>query len=624
MKKFLYGRLSFVFSVAVLFSLCFSFNLEAQTIKAPSQGRHKVNTLVILYTGDLHSCADKYPQLAAFVKQEREKQQKAGCAVITVDAGDIAMGTVYSAVSEIEATEYRALAMMGYDAYVFGNHDFDLGLDAAAFSFYNSRINGRGEDPVTGKDLVFPVNVTANIDKYKNENFRNALHFIGNKPYIIIERAGVKIGIFGIFGKGALSVSNVKDEMTIKDPVETAKQIVAELKKQKVDFIVALSHSGSLLRAKSEDGILAKKCPGIDVIISGHDHEAIFKPWKVGNTLICAAGSSGDLLGEVELRKGAVNNPQGFDLKLVPNNIVPDRAGQILLDSVSNQVTRRFNKEYMISPFDVIANNKVLLNSSPDKNGAYPLAKAIAKSFFEAMYKIGNLPVSDTSLLIGATPAGVIRHDLPAGDVTYKNIINILSLGRDSRGNIGYPLVTAWVTGKELKDLCEVNVSIAPKMPDAFITFYGLEYEYNSSRMRFTKVRKVFVHGKPVVDDKLYQIVTGYYSALCISMLKSKSHGLISIVPKYKNGKAVKDLKSITVKRSIPGGKSVLTRDINEWYAFAEYLRDNGGISADFKAVPDGTDNKKDSVQILYSAIELFIIAFLIWIIRRIFKRRKK
>ena len=156
---------------------------------------HKVNTLAILFTGDLHSCANKYPQLADLIKSERASLEKNGCAVITVDAGDIAMGSVFSAVTNLEASEYRALGLMGYDAYVFGNHDFDIGLKALAFMFYNANIQGRNLDPVTKQPINFPVNVTANLGQTKDETFEQARKYIGQQSYIILNRNGMKIGI---------------------------------------------------------------------------------------------------------------------------------------------------------------------------------------------------------------------------------------------------------------------------------------------------------------------------------------------------------------------------------------------------------------------------------------------
>src|SRR5574344_1940104 len=205
-------------------------------------------SLAILFTGDMHSCVDKYPQLATFIKQEREFYEKKGVAVVVVDAGDIAMGSVFSTVTNTEASEYRGLGLMGYDAYVFGNHDFDIGLKALGYMYYNANIHGRNLNPITKQPINFPMNVTANLDKTNEVVFENARSYIGQKPYVILNKNGVKIGIFGLLGERAFNVSNEKENMTLLDPVKTAKTVVQILKSQGVNYIICLSHSGSMLR----------------------------------------------------------------------------------------------------------------------------------------------------------------------------------------------------------------------------------------------------------------------------------------------------------------------------------------------------------------------------------------
>src|SRR5574344_2433760 len=93
-----------LFIAATLLCLEFSFAPSgyAQALQPanqmPGNQAYPEHYLAILFTGDMHSCVDKYPQLATFIKQEREFYEKKGFTVIVVDAGDIAMGSVFSAV----------------------------------------------------------------------------------------------------------------------------------------------------------------------------------------------------------------------------------------------------------------------------------------------------------------------------------------------------------------------------------------------------------------------------------------------------------------------------------------------------------------------------------------------
>lgn len=577
------------------------------------------NSLAILFTGDLHSCVDKYPKLATFIKQEKLFFEKKGFTVIVVDAGDIAMGSVFSAVTNTEASEYRALGLMGYDAYVFGNHDFDIGLKSLGFTFYNANIHGRNINPVTKEPINFPVNVTANLGKTNDNTFENARSYIGEKSYIIMNRNGVKIGIFGLLGKGAFNVCNERENMTLLDPIKTAKTIVQTLKTLGVDYIICLSHSGTLLKDKSEDGILAKECPDIDVIISGHDHEAIFRPWQVGNVVIGAAGSNGAFLGEVGISNGdnslkeRENHLVFYGLRSIPSDTKPDPALKMLLDSVELKVIGKFNNQFGISPSGVVTRQKMPLDGKPDKFGDFPLGEAIARSYFYAAAHDAPSDI-DTLKMFSVVPAGVIRKGLSVGNIKYSDAFDILPLGLDPEGKLGYPIVECWITGKELKDLCEVNASIAGKMPDAYMTFYGLTYTYNPAALPFFRVKKVYLHGKAVQPNELYHVVTGYYTAMCLDVINKNSHGLLKIIPKDQNGTSIRQINDMLLKRSINEREKVGC--VNEWYAFAEYMRKTG--SQPKIASQAGIVEYNAAVRLAYAGyIILFIIA-IFFIIRGI------
>lgn len=621
-----------LFIAATLLCLEFSFAPSgyAQALQPanqmPGNQAYPEHSLAILFTGDMHSCVDKYPQLATFIKQEREFYEKKGVAVVVVDAGDIAMGSVFSTVTNTEASEYRGLGLMGYDAYVFGNHDFDIGLKALGYMYYNANIHGRNLNPITKQPINFPMNVTANLDKTNEVVFENARSYIGQKPYVILNKNGVKIGIFGLLGERAFNVSNEKENMTLLDPVKTAKTVVQILKSQGVNYIICLSHSGSMLRDKSEDGILAKACPDIDVIISGHDHEAIFKPWSVGNVVIGAAGSGGSLLGELGISggkssgKGNSHNLLFYELKSVPSDIASDPAAKILLDSVELKVIGKFNRQFGISPSGVVSKQMQPLAGQPDAKGNFPLGYAVARSYYYAAVRAGQGKDLDTNRMFSVVPAGVIRKGLAAGDIKYSDAFDILPLGLDAEGKLGYPLVECWVSGKELKELCEVNASIAGKMPDAYMTFYGLKYTYNSAALPFLRVKKVYVHGRETDDKTLYHVITGYYTAMCINIINENSHGLLKIYPKTQLGNRIASIDDMLVLG--PSERSKLPVSVNEWYAFAEYLRLRG--SQPNAAVSAGTDERSMGVWVKYVGCTAAGIAVIILIIIGIIKVVKK
>lgn len=578
--------------------------------------QHKVR---IIFTGDLHSCADMYPYLSTFIKEKQQQAKKDHCGVITLDAGDISMGTLYALFYELYATEYRALAVMGYDAFVFGNHDFDPGLTSLGYMVYNSRILGHQLNPITEKPLQFPINITANITGSGNETFENALKYLQHTPYVIYTRGDVKVGVFGLLGKQAFSMSKVTKDLDYKDPIATAKTIVKTLKEKDVDFIVALSHSGAKLREASEDFALAKACPDIDLIISGHDHEAIFKPLKVGKTAIVSAGCNGKLVGEVELTKEADENPTAYTLSQVPTDIEREPAATRLFDTLDINLITLFNSRFHFAPDYTVIDNPKEIPMGPDSNGFYPLNYEIAKALYMESERDGRF-FAEKEKLVAIVPSGVVRASLPSGEVTYQDVYNVVPLGKDTRSNPGYPLVLCYVTGKELKRICEVNASVAPTMEDAYLTFYNLTYTYNSKGVPFFRVKDVFVGGKKVENKELYPVVTDSFTASSLAMIEKKSCGLISIYPKDQNGKEIRNINKAVLSAS--GIEGFANTDLTGWLVYALYLREPVQLET---LTTVQCEDKPSSAPWIYAILlgiaAVAIIVVLIWLIIKVIKK---
>ena len=608
-------------AMAIAALLLCNASFAQKGIKGKSTNR-KVNTIRVIFTSDLHSCAEKYPRLTAFINQERAKAQEEGYGVVTLDAGDIAFGSIYSAFTEIDATEYRQLALAGYDAFVFGNHDFDLGLTSLSYMFYNSRIQGNSINPVTNKLMDWPLNITANIDAGENKDFAQCLPYINHQRYIILDKAGMKVGVFGILGKNAYETSAVNGKMPWKDPVEVAKQIIPALQKAGVDFIIALSHSGALARENSEDARLATECPEINLIVSGHDHEALAKPYMVGNTAIVSAGANGSLIGEADLFKSS-SGVSLVDYKIlpVPEDITPDPATQIIFDKLKEKVSDQFGKRYHSSPFDVIDTIKTPLSLRTDSTGFNPMGYDVARAIFNAAYFIKEVG-ADSARLVAVVPDGVLRQQLPSGPITYNDVFNSLSLGRDSRKNPGSQLVVVYLNGSEIKKICEFNCSSAAENPDTHISFYGLNYTYNSRMPKFFRVKDVYVHGKKVVSSDLYPVVTDIYTANNISLAGEKSHGLLSLEPKNKEGKEVPDIERYCSLRGTEAGWFLDNADIQEWYAYAVYLRDKV-ILSDSYPVPAATDAPSYLPYIVFGGLCILVLILIDLLVRAFRKKRK-
>lgn len=262
----------------------------------PRPATDKTVKLTILHTNDTHSRIESFPmdgsrnqglggvaKRAELIRQIRGQNEL----VLLVDAGDFFQGTPYFNFFSGEL-EVKLMNEMGYDATTIGNHEFDLGMENLAGQL---------------KKATFQV-VNANYD-LRETPLAGLV-----KPYAIIEKGPLKIGIFGL---GVRMQGLVPEKFIGKtiynDPVLTANKIAAQLKKNdKCDVVICLSHLGL---EEEEDGgvsdkILASKSRNIDVIIGGHSHSFMNEPVRVRNlsdreVLISHAGWGGIMMGRIDL-----------------------------------------------------------------------------------------------------------------------------------------------------------------------------------------------------------------------------------------------------------------------------------------------------------------------------------
>ena len=171
------------------------------------------------------------------------------------------------------------------------------------------------------------------------EALQEAFENYGVEEYIMIEKNGINIAIIGVFGIDAKAcVPNCP--LDFEDPVEAVKETVAEIKaKENADMIICVSHSGTADKEeKSEDEILAKAVPELDLIISGHTHTLLEEPIVHGNTYIASVGEYGKYLGNVSMsqKENGRWNMDSYELILVDESIDADPATQEKIDNLTD------------------------------------------------------------------------------------------------------------------------------------------------------------------------------------------------------------------------------------------------------------------------------------------------
>lgn len=249
--------------------------------------------LVILHTNDTHSQIEvvrsgkgigkggvhQRAEFFAKIKAENEN-------VLILDAGDYNQGTPYFTVFKGDL-EVQVMNELGYEVVTLGNHEFDNGLDELARRLRNAKY----------------TTVCANYD-FTDTPLKDII-----KPYVVIERGGLKIGIFGITTdlKTLVAKQNIKG-MVYEDAYEVTDAMALKLRKELgCDLVIALTHIGySGYPNQLSDINLAQKTENVDIIIGGHSHtflksEKIYKNRAGKDVVIVQAGAQGEYVGQLEI-----------------------------------------------------------------------------------------------------------------------------------------------------------------------------------------------------------------------------------------------------------------------------------------------------------------------------------
>lgn len=509
----------------------------------------------------------------AKIKTLINKQKKDNPDTLVLDAGDFSMGTLIQVMYEEEASEIRMLGEIGVDVATFGNHEYDYRAKGLANMLKNAVASGD----------KLPAMVVCNVDwdSMKKEGFtedqkllKDAFDNYGVKEYIVLDKNGVKIAITGIFGEDCLDcVPNCP--LVFKNPVDALKETVETIQeKEKVDMIACVSHSGTWDNEdKSEDEILAKNVPEVDLIISGHTHTKLDKPIRHGDTYIVSAGEYGKYLGSLsmEQKKDGRWEMDDYELIIVDKDVKADAEAQAKADSFMEKVDSKYLEQFGYTADQVLCTNDIEFATSGDvgsKHTEMNLGSIMADAY---TYSVAKFDITDTRPVdVAVVPAGVIRDTYAKGNVTTENVFNSFSLGIGKDGIAGYPLISIYLTGAELKIAAEIDASISDLMSSARLYTDGLYWTYNPNRMILNKVTDVYLcdvdeNCVEIDDDKLYRVVTDFYTSQMLGGVTDLSYGLLSIVPKFADGTPVENYEDAVILTE--EGK-----ELKAWVAIAEYM----------------------------------------------------
>ena len=545
--------------------------------------------VLILHTNDLHSHlmghapeADYSPLSAnddstvggfarLAVQVGRERAGAGSTPVLLLDAGDFMMGTPFEALALSAAAELTEMGRMGYDAIGLGNHEFDWTPRALA-GIIGAAAAGGFQVPILATNMQYSAASTADDDLQRLET----LGFIKRKTVKTLSN-GLKVGIFSILGAdAAAAAAPLAAPVTFSNQVTTAQAMADELRNvDKVDLVICLSHSGIDEQGKGEDAELAKAVgangkPAIDVIVSGHTHVALTKPVQVNNTVIVQTGSYGANLGRLELQvPAAAGTPvtvSDYRLVKIDDTIPGDAATQSRIDGYIGAI------DNLIAPFKY---RMVMSNTAFDMKrttfSEFGLGDLLADSFRTVTGSIDG-PVDVAILANIEIRADVLKGT--TGNIWFADAFRVSpnGIGPDSRP--GYPLVTYYLDGTDLKGAMEVMAAASDvfRSDDYFLQVSGLNVTYAAASPPFNRVTSIKAGAADVnLSDKTkcYKVVSTIAIASLVAQIPAATGGAVSVRPKQADcATPITDFTTRIVKFPSSAGP----QEMKAWLALVQYL----------------------------------------------------
>lgn len=535
----------------------------------------------IVFTHDTHSHLNTFTtvvdgletELGGFARMNTliEAQRAQNPDTLVIDGGDFSMGTLIQTVFETQAAELRMLGHLGCDVTTLGNHEFDYRSKGLANMLTSAQASG---------DAV-PAMVVCNVDwdtmeaeglTEGQQRLKDAFAAYGVSDYIVLEKGDVDIAVVGVFGKDALACAPTC-ELKFEDPIEAVKQTVADIKaNENVDMIVCVSHSGTWEdESKSEDELLAKAVPDLDLILSGHTHTEIEEPIQHGSTYVVSCGEYGKNLGELTLTQQADGRwaMSAYELIPITSDIAVHAATQQTIDSFMDTVDTDYLARFGYTKDQVLAENDIVFSTQKDLENIHEehnLGDIIADAY---VYAVENAAGYDgVPVDLAVVPSGTVRDTYARGDITVEQVFNSFSLGIGADGVPGYPLISVYLTGREIRTAAEIDASVSDFMTTARLYCSGLNFTYNPHRLLLNKVTDVCLEddGQRVAleDDKLYRIVADLYSGQMLSAVTDMSYGILAIVPKYADGTPITDFEDVIITEN--------GRELKAWDSIARYM----------------------------------------------------
>ncbi len=414
----------------------------------------------ILHFNDLHGHlmadgddAGGAARLTTIVREIEAANRARGWATFVLFGGDAFTGTLISSTST-GAAEFDFLNLLGIDAFVIGNHDFDYGLP-------------RTQELIAA--AKFPV-ISANI-------------YIGGEhgdrlvsPSVILEDAGVRLGVVGvtIASTGESAHPDHVVGLRFTDEVRAAKAALGRLKKE-TPFRIALTHEGVKADVK-----LAKRARGFSAVIGGHDH---VEPNQYCRTVrhipVCQTPANAAYVGRLDFEI------DGQQVRAIGETLIP----------VTSETSEDSNVARLVHRYDRLVShryNRIIGRSAVDWPDSRTERTALGTFICEAMRVRAD---TDATL----SNSGMIRSALTKGAIRLRDLHRILPYGNN--------LVRLTLTGAQVQAALDHGIA---RGGGAFPQTAGIDFDVDTKGRRAINVR---VDGSPIDPARTYTVATSSYLA---------------------------------------------------------------------------------------------------------------
>ena len=404
------------------------------------------NDIVILYENDVHCTVEGYSKLSAMKKELKESYSYVG----VVSGGDFIQGNSLGVISKGEYI-VNLMNLVGYDAVTLGNHEFDYKLDRL--------------EELTDKMNTKPI--CCNFQKTGEDT-------TCFEPYSIVSYGDVDVAYIGITTPSTISSSapaQFKDEngnyiytFHSTDLYDVVQENIESAQADGADYIIALSHIGYAedeLYGELEDvESLIRNTSGFDVVLDAHSHSVIESRTitdKDGNeVLLSSTGTKFEYIGKLTISE------ENFETELIKteNYKSTDPVVDAYIDEIYAEYSMLGERKVAFSEVDLITKDKD--GNRLVRNNETNLGDLCAEAFRNAV---------DAD--IGYINGGSLRADIPAGDVTFNNLLNVLPFNNT--------IVLAEISGQTIKDMIEMTMMYYPSEGGAFPHLSGLTFSFNTS-----------------------------------------------------------------------------------------------------------------------------------------------